>query len=38
MPLDIRRHAWPIAVVADAVAVLLFTLIGRSGPAPRRTL
>jgi hypothetical protein len=30
MPLDIRRLAWPIAVVADAVAVLLFTLIGRA--------
>jgi hypothetical protein len=30
MPLDIRRHAWPIAVAADAVAVLLFTVIGRA--------
>ena len=25
-----RRHAWPIAVVADAVTVLLFAFIGRA--------
>ena len=25
-----RRHAWPIAVVADAVAILLFAWIGRA--------
>jgi hypothetical protein len=30
MPLDVRRNAWPIAVVADAVAVLLFAFIGRA--------
>jgi hypothetical protein len=30
MPLTNRRNAWPIAVAADAVAVLLFVVIGRS--------
>lgn len=30
MPLIRRRNAWPIAVVADAVAVLVFTVIGRA--------
>jgi O-antigen/teichoic acid export membrane protein len=30
MPLAIRRHAWPIAVAADAVAVLAFVVIGRA--------
>ena len=30
MPLDTRRQAWPIAVAADAVAVLLFATIGRA--------
>jgi hypothetical protein len=30
MPLDPRRQAWPIAVVADAVAVLVFATIGRA--------
>ena len=30
MPLDARRNAWPIAVVADAVAVLVFVVIGRA--------
>jgi Protein of unknown function (DUF3054) len=30
MPLDVRRQAWPIAVAADAVAVLLFATIGRA--------
>ena len=30
MPLTTRRHAWPIAVVADAVAILVFAAIGRS--------
>ena len=30
MPLVRRRNVWPIAVVADAVAVLVFTVIGRT--------
>lgn len=30
MPLLARRHAWPIAVVADAASVLLFVVIGRA--------
>jgi hypothetical protein len=30
MPLDVRRQAWPIALVGDAVAVVLFATIGRA--------
>jgi hypothetical protein len=30
MPSTTRRHAWPIAVAADVLAVLLFVVIGRS--------
>jgi hypothetical protein len=30
MPLRSRRHAWPIAIGADAVAVLVFVAIGRA--------
>ena len=30
MPLRSRRHAWTIAIVADAVAVLEFVAIGRA--------
>ena len=30
MPPLARRHAWPIAVVADAASVLLFVVIGRA--------
>jgi hypothetical protein len=30
MPWSTRRNAWPIAIVADAVAVLLFVVIGRA--------
>jgi hypothetical protein len=30
MPLRSRRHAWSIAIVADAVAVLVFVAIGRA--------
>jgi hypothetical protein len=30
MPLDTPRQVWPVAVAADAVAVLLFATIGRA--------
>jgi hypothetical protein len=30
MPLKTRTHAWPIAVVADAVSILVFAAIGRA--------
>ena len=30
VPLTTRRHAWPIAVAADAAAVLVFAAVGRS--------
>jgi hypothetical protein len=30
MSFDARRQAWPLAVTADAVAVLLFATIGRA--------
>jgi hypothetical protein len=30
MPLDTPRQVWPVAVAADAVAVLLFDTIGRA--------
>ncbi|HEY3530685.1 MAG TPA: DUF3054 domain-containing protein [Nocardioides sp.] len=30
MPLNLRRRAWPIAVVGDALAVLVFATIGRA--------
>ena len=30
MPLPRRRHAWPVAVLADAVAILVFAVIGRA--------
>jgi hypothetical protein len=30
MPLTTRRPAWPVAVAADAVAILVFAAIGRT--------
>jgi Protein of unknown function (DUF3054) len=30
MPLTTRRHAWPTAIVADAVAIVVFAAIGRA--------
>ena len=30
MPLNVRRRAWPIAVVGDGLAVLVFATIGRA--------
>ena len=30
MPWNSRKHAWPIAVVADALVVIVFAAVGRS--------
>jgi hypothetical protein len=30
MPRSVRRHAWPVAIVADAAAVVVFVVIGRA--------
>ena len=30
MPLSTRRNAWPIAIAADAVAILVFAALGRA--------
>jgi DUF3054 family protein len=30
MPLTTRKHAWPIAIVADALSILVFAAIGRA--------